>query len=47
MALIVTVACAPSLPDSCSVIVFSPALREVVGMEIGREPTTEKDGEVR
>ena len=49
MAVVVKVACAPSLPVSCSVIVFSPSSREEVGMEIGREPTTERDeaGEVR
>ena len=49
VAVVVKVACAPSLPVSCSVIVFSPAFREDVLMEIGREPTTERDeiGEVR
>ena len=44
VAVTVNVACAPPLPLSCSVTVFSPALREDVGMEIGREPTVEMVG---
>lgn len=39
LAVIVNVPCAPPLPLSCSVIVLSPVLREVVGMRSGREPS--------